>query len=127
MQSFHRWLTPTGHESLLRPSGCRRHCHFTTVTGEDLRHRIATARAAGWASTENAFVSDDTGLAAPLFDAQGQVQGARAAASSPHLTASSRAAIPRELLATVRQVMALWGGLIPAELSALWRDTGTKV
>jgi hypothetical protein len=63
----------------------------------------------------------------PLFDAQGQVQGALAvAAAGPRLTDAARAAIPRQLIASAREIMALWGGVVPAELSALWRKTETR-
>lgn len=97
------------------------------VDAADLRDRIARARARGWAATSNTFESDVSSFAVPLFDAQGQVQGALAvAAAAPRLTDATRAAIPRQLIATARDVMALWGGLIPEELSALWRKTETQ-
>lgn len=94
------------------------------VTADDLRDRIAAARATGWATTANTFEADVSSFAVPLFDAQGQVQGAMAvAAAGPRLTDASRQSIPRRLVATAREAMALWGGVIPAELSALWRKT----
>lgn len=94
------------------------------VTTDDLRARIARARAVGWAATANTFEADVSSFAVPLFDAQGQVQGAMAvAAAGPRLTDAARQSIPRQLIATARAAMALWGGAIPPELSALWRKT----
>lgn len=93
----------------------------------EVRNRIAVARAIGWAATANTFEADVSSFAVPLFDAQGQVQGALAvAAAGPRLTDATRAAIPRQLIASAREIMALWGGLVPAELSALWRKTETQ-
>ncbi|MEY3306973.1 MAG: hypothetical protein RLZZ413_1011 [Pseudomonadota bacterium] len=94
------------------------------VSGRDLRDRVARARALGWASTANTFEADVSSFAVPLFDAQGAVQGAVAvAAAGPRLTEAARENIPRLLIATARDIMALWGGLIPPDLSALWRKT----
>ena len=94
------------------------------VSAQDLRERVARARAVGFASTANTFERDVSSFAVPLFDAQGQVQGALAvAAAGPRLTDAARETIPRHLIATAREVMSLWGGLIPPELSALWRKT----
>lgn len=94
------------------------------ITASDLADRIARARATGWASTANTFEADVSSFAVPLFDAQGQVQGALAvAAAGPRLTEAAEQTIPRQLIATARAIMALWGGQIPPELSALWRIT----
>ena len=92
------------------------------VSAADLRDRIAAARATGWAATVNTFEADVSSFAVPLFDAQGAVQGAVAvSAAGPRLTEAARHTIPRQLIATARDIMALWGGLIPPELAALWR------
>lgn len=94
------------------------------VTRDDLQSRIARARAQGWAATASTFEADVSSFAVPLFDAQGGVQGALAlAAAAPRLTEATAQAIPRQLIATARQIMALWGGMIPPDLDALWRKT----
>lgn len=94
------------------------------VLAPDLRAHVAAARARGWAETANTFEADVSSFAVPLFDAQGQVQGALAvAAAAPRLTDAARVTIPRQLIAAAREIMALWGGHPPAELSALWRKT----
>ena len=94
------------------------------VLAPDLRARVAAARARGWAETANTFEADVSSFAVPLLDAQGQVQGALAvAAAAPRLTDAARVTIPLQLIAAAREIMALWGGHPPAELSALWRKT----
>lgn len=102
----------------------------TPVNPAAVRARLAAVRAAGLASTADTFEADVSSFAVPLFDAQGAVQGALAvAAPALRMTDEARDLIPRRLVAAARQVMALWGGAIPSELSALWRDieTGKKV
>lgn len=95
---------------------------LTAVDAAALRQRMEAARAKGWAETANTFEADVSSFAVPLFDAQGAVQGAMAvAAAGPRLTAAGRAAIPGQLIGAARAAMALWGGVIPPELSALWR------
>lgn len=96
--------------------------HATPVTAAAVRQQIATVRQRGWAETANTFEADVASFAVPLFDARGALQGALAvAAAGPRLTAAARLAIPRQLIATARQAMALWGGQIPPDLAALWR------
>lgn len=98
---------------------------MTEATPQDVaqvRARIEAARLRGWAETENTYETDVASVAVPLFDAQGAVQGAVAvAAPAIRMTDDSRAAILRATITSARELITLWGGVLPPGLDALWR------
>lgn len=94
----------------------------TPLDVASVRNRMDAARTRGWAETENTYETDVASVAVPLFDAQGAVQGALAvAAPAIRMDAEARAAILRALIGKAREVMNLWGGVLPPGLDALWR------
>lgn len=95
----------------------------TTTDPTALRAEIAGVRARGWATIRNAFEADVASVAVPLFDLHGRVLGALAiAAPAMRLGEGETHMILRRLVPAARAVMALWGGQIPPDLAALWRD-----
>ncbi len=96
----------------------------TPVRAPDVRSRMAEVRRLGHARTAETFEADVASLALPLFDARGAVSGAIAvAAPVTRMLPSASARTLTALIAAAREAMAGWGGQIPDELDALWRQT----
>ena len=90
----------------------------------DLHHRIAAARARGWAETHSTFERDVQGLAVPLFNAQATCIGALAvAAAAPRMTPGLHDRIVLALIHAGAEITALWGGQVPPAVETLWRKT----
>lgn len=88
-----------------------------------VRERLVKTRATGLAQTANTFEADVSSLAVPLFGSDGACNGALAvAAPAMRMTADLRARILPELLRAARDLVALWGGTIPADVAALWTN-----
>jgi DNA-binding IclR family transcriptional regulator len=95
----------------------------TPVSPSAVRARIAQVRAKGHAETARTYEADVASLAVPLFDARGTCFGAIAlAAPITRVTPTSRRLGLAALIVAARQAMAGWGGQIPIDLDALWRQ-----
>ena len=93
----------------------------TPVSADLVRAEIAAMRQRGWAQTAHTYEADVSSVAVPLFDAQGDCQGALAvAAPAMRMTDLRRALIARKVIAAAREVMELWCGTIPPELADVW-------
>lgn len=98
------------------------------VTAETLRDpsavraKMAHVLTDGWSFTSNTFEAGVASVAMPLFDAHGAVQGAMAvAAPALRMTEVAQAYILQRLVLAAGDVMALWGGHAPPDVSAHWR------
>ena len=95
----------------------------TPTDPDAVRERLVRTRATGLAQTENTFEADVSSLAVPLFGSDGTCIGALAvAAPAMRMTPDLRARILPELLRAARDLVALWGGTIPADVAALWTN-----
>jgi DNA-binding IclR family transcriptional regulator len=96
----------------------------TPIRPAEVRSRMTEVRRLGYARTAETFEADVASLALPLFDARGTVSGALAvAAPVTRMQPSASARTLTALIAAAREAMAGWGGQIPDELDALWRQT----
>jgi DNA-binding IclR family transcriptional regulator len=96
----------------------------TPIRAEDVRARMAATRKAGFARTADTYEMDVASLALPLFDARGLCSGAMAvAAPITRLTEPAAKRTLAALIGAAREAMAGWGGQIPFDLDALWRET----
>jgi DNA-binding IclR family transcriptional regulator len=88
-----------------------------------LRLRIKEVRSLGYAESKGSFESDVHSMAVPLFDALGRCSGALAvAALGARMTEPQRQLIRRLLLGAATEITKVWGGTLPAEIAALWRE-----
>lgn len=84
--------------------------------------RLSAARAAGHSESDGGFEADVHSLAVPLFGADGACAGALAvAAPAARMTAATHPVIRRALMAAGLQISQAWGGVPPADLTAIWR------
>lgn len=96
----------------------------TPIRPAEVRSRMAEVRRLGYARTAGTFEADVSSLALPLFDARGAVSGAIAvAAPVTRMLPATTAKTLTALIAAARDGMAAWGGQLPIELDALWRQT----
>ncbi|MGV8986841.1 MAG: IclR family transcriptional regulator [Cypionkella sp.] len=96
----------------------------TPVTAEAVRARIKQVRQKGYAQSANTYEAEVASLAVPLFDARGTCLGAVAvAAPVTRMTPLAAQHTLCALIAAAREAMAGWGGQLPPELDALWRQT----
>jgi DNA-binding IclR family transcriptional regulator len=116
-------LTPTVAEAILSQP-LAPVTKATPIRITDVRARMAEVRRLGFARTADTFEADVASLALPLFDARGAVSGAIAvAAPIMRMVPGTFARTLTALIAAAREAMAAWGGQIPNELDALWRQT----
>jgi DNA-binding IclR family transcriptional regulator len=99
---------------------------LTAATETDpaaLRVRVKQVRSLGFAESRGGYESDVHSLAVPLFDALGRCSGALAiAALGARMTESQRQLIRQALQQAATEITNVWGGTLPAEIAALWRD-----
>lgn len=96
----------------------------TPISPADIRACKAEVCRPGRARTSETFEADVASLPLPLFDARQAVSGAMGVAAPVTwmlLPASARTLT--ELIAAMREAMAGWGGQIPNERDAPWRQT----
>ncbi|MGB8814429.1 MAG: IclR family transcriptional regulator [Paracoccaceae bacterium] len=88
-----------------------------------IRERAAQARARGFATSSGGFEAEVDSIAVPLFDAAGQCCGALAvAAPASRLTSELLAAIRHEITKGAAQIVALWGGQVPPDVTSIWQS-----
>jgi DNA-binding IclR family transcriptional regulator len=93
----------------------------TPVDPAALSAQAAAIRARGWAETEGTFEPDVGSLALPLFGADAAVAGAIGlAAPQARMTPEARARALPLAAGAAREVMAAWGGHLPADIGRLW-------
>lgn len=93
----------------------------TPIDPAEVLRRADAARAQGWATTDNTFDQAVASLALPLFSPTSAVQGALAvAAPAMRLRQADRAALLGQMVRAAHDIMGLWGGEAPAEVTALW-------
>jgi DNA-binding IclR family transcriptional regulator len=99
---------------------------LTAATETDpaaLRDRVKQVRNMGYAESRGGYESDVHSLAVPLFDALGRCSGALAvAALGARMTESQRQLIRQALQQAATEITTVWGGTLPAEIAAMWRD-----
>ncbi len=84
--------------------------------------RLQTARAEGHAESAGGIEADVHSLAVPLFGADGACAGAVAiAAPMARFTAATRPLIRAALMRAGLEITQAWGGVPPADLTAIWR------
>lgn len=94
----------------------------TITDPAELRARLATIRAEGFAESTGGFEADVHSLAVPLFDALGRCSGGLAvAAPKGRMTDPSRAHIRTALARAGNEITTLWGGSLPPAIATLWR------
>ena len=88
-----------------------------------LRSRVKEVRSLGYAESRGGYESDVHSMAVPLFDALGRCSGALAvAALGARMTDAQRQLIRAALRQAATEITTLWGGTLPAEIAALWRN-----
>jgi DNA-binding IclR family transcriptional regulator len=99
---------------------------LTAATETDpaaLRDRVKQVRNMGYAESRGGYESDVHSLAVPLFDALGRCSGALAvAALGARMTESQRQLIRQALQQAATEITTVWGGTLPVEIAAMWRD-----
>jgi DNA-binding IclR family transcriptional regulator len=89
-----------------------------------LKERLALIRAQGIAESAGGYEPEVSSLAVPLFDALGRVSGALAvAAPAARLDDPHRARIRAGLCAAAPDMVRLWGGSAPQDITTLWAAT----
>lgn len=96
----------------------------TAKTAEDLDCAVQAVRDAGFGRGNRSFESEIYGLSAPIFDQTGLFAGAVAVASvSSRFTPSLEYAIQQSLVTASRTITRNWGGIVPANIEAIWAKT----
>lgn len=115
-------FSETGLQDRILSQVLRRYTPRTETSADDLRARLKKVRADGIAESKSTFEAEVHSFAAPLFDGSGRCIGALAvAAPASRMTASLRDLILTELTRGAAEIIALWGGTLPADLATLWR------
>jgi DNA-binding IclR family transcriptional regulator len=101
----------------------RRYTENTETDPVALRARLAQVQATGIAESNATFEAEVYSFAAPLFDATGLCVGALAvAAPTSRITPAMRDEIRAALASSAAEIVALWGGNLPASLAKLWKS-----
>lgn len=94
----------------------------TPTDANALRKALGQIRSTGLAEVSGTYERDVQSMAVPLFDATGTVVGALAvAAPVQRMTADLRARIARHLTRSATEIITLWGGSPPPDLTQIWR------
>ncbi|WP_319824401.1 IclR family transcriptional regulator [Thalassovita sp.] len=93
----------------------------TTLTEDQLRTAVETARETGFGYSYGGLEQDVVGLAAPVFDETGLLAGTVAVASvASRMTPEAQDFIKTKLAAASREITHRWGGVLPATLQNCW-------
>jgi DNA-binding IclR family transcriptional regulator len=98
------------------------HTPHTPTDPAALRAALAAIRARGAAETRGTFEADVQSYAVPLFGPGERVTGALGVVTPANrMTPALHRTIIRETTRAAAEIVALWGGMVPPPVAALWR------
>jgi len=104
-------------EDFLRANGFEKHTDQTVDRADDLRKLLSDTRRRGFAVSARTFENEVVGIAAPFFDATGQVYGTIAVASvASRFASESERLIASAVRKAANEVTMAIGGEVPDEI-----------
>lgn len=95
----------------------------TVQTADDLARLVETARATGFGRANGTFEPEIHSLSAPVFDQTGMFAGAVSVASvATRFTPELEQTVIRNLIVASGEVTRNWGGILPADIAAIWAE-----